>query len=88
MNQTLKSWDLVKVLFLGTPSYGGRFSDARQRMRSALEAAERQKCDATEIDPSTTQSTSSNIVTMPQDTQLFPNFWEDQELKMFDKYEF
>ena len=88
MNQTLESWDLVKVLFLGTPSYGGRFSDARQRMRSALEAAERQKCDATEIDPSTTQSTSSNIVTMLQNTQLFPNFWEDQELKMFDKYEF
>ena len=88
MNQTLKNWDLVKVLFLGTPSYGGRFSDARQRMRSALEAAERQKCDATEIDPSTTQSTSSNIVTMLQNTQLFPNFWEDQEFKMFDKYEF
>ena len=88
MNQTLKSWDLVKVLFLGTPSYGGRFSDASQRMRRSLEAAERQKCDATEIDPSTTQSTSSNIVTMPQNTQMFPNFWEDQELKMFDKYEF
>ena len=42
----------MKVLFLGTPSYGGRFSDASGRMRRALKAAERQKCDATEIDPS------------------------------------
>ena len=45
-------WDLGKVLFLGTPSYGGRFSDASRRMRRALKAAERQKCDATEIDRS------------------------------------
>ena len=48
----LIKWDQGKVLFLGTPSYGGRFSDASRRMRRALKAAERQKCDATEIDPS------------------------------------